>query len=381
MRHLHLIVSIDLRDGGPIAGVYNLSEFRRKHGDETTVVSLDAPGSVKCDNLPFDWVPLGPSYLGRYRFNTKLVPWLKENANKFDLVIINGIWGYHAFGGWLGMRGLKVPYCVFTHGMLDPWFKRTYPLKHLKKWLYWPWGGYPVLRDAMAVCFTCEQERVLAKQSFWLYKAKESVVGYGINDPPSASPSQLEAFYEKVPVARGKRCILYLSRIHEKKACDLLLKAYAAVMKNNSGWHLVMAGPGNEDYINYLKQVADENGISEAVSWPGMLSGNVKWGAYRAADVFCLPSHQENFAIVVAEAMACECPVLISNQVNIWQEIESSKSGFVEPDTLEGIKRLLERWLTVGTSERKAMGGRAIICQKKQFSIEGLSDSLSRFIP
>ena len=79
---------------------------------------------------------------------------------------------------WLALESLRKQgfhtpaYFVFTHGMLDPWFKRTYPLKHLKKWLYWPWAEYRVLRDAQAVLFTCEEERILARQSFWLYKCK-----------------------------------------------------------------------------------------------------------------------------------------------------------------------------------------------------------------
>ena len=76
----------------------------------------------------------------------------------FDAVIINGLWQYHSFGAWRALRGTATPYYVFPHGMLDPWFKRSFPLKHLKKWLYWPWAEYRVLRDARAVIFTCEAE-------------------------------------------------------------------------------------------------------------------------------------------------------------------------------------------------------------------------------
>src|SRR5262249_24621381 len=91
----------------------------------------------------------------------------------------------------------------FTHGMLDPWFKRRYPLKHLKKWLYWPWAEYRVLRDARAVLFTCEDERRLASRSFWLYRAHERVVGYGIAPPGGGPEAERQGFPREVSRTGG----------------------------------------------------------------------------------------------------------------------------------------------------------------------------------
>ena len=98
---------------------------------------------------------------------------------------------------------------VYTHGMLDPWFKRRYPLKHLKKLLYWPWGEYRVLREASAVLFTCEEERVLARQAFRPYRCNEVVVKYGTAGPQGEAPLELEAFYGRIPNcgASGWRCL------------------------------------------------------------------------------------------------------------------------------------------------------------------------------
>ena len=88
-------------------------------------------------------------------------------------MIVNGIWQYNSFGAWRVTPHSSTPYVVVTHGMLDPWFKRAFPFKHLKKWLFWPWADYRVLRDAAAVLFTSEEERRLATQSFWLYRHKK----------------------------------------------------------------------------------------------------------------------------------------------------------------------------------------------------------------
>lgn len=110
--------------------------------------------------------------------------------------------------------------------MLDPYFKHRYPAKHLKKWLVWPWSEYRVLRDAEAVLFTSETERQRARESFWLYRARERAVGYGIS-PPNLHPGQIEAFREAFSDLRGKRFLLFLGRIHPKKGCDLLIEGFA----------------------------------------------------------------------------------------------------------------------------------------------------------
>jgi hypothetical protein len=114
-------------------------------------------------------------------------PLITSLARQQDAVIIHGIWQYHAFAAWRALHGKGSPYFVYPHGMLDPWFKRTYPLKHIRKSAYWPWSYCRVLREAKAVVFTTEQERRLARQSFWLYRAQEHVVGYGTSAPPAVA--------------------------------------------------------------------------------------------------------------------------------------------------------------------------------------------------
>jgi hypothetical protein len=106
---------------------------------------------------------------------------------------------------------------VYPHGMLDPWLKRTYPRKHIKKWAYWLWADYRVLRDAKAVLFTSEQERLLARQTFWMYRAQEQVVGYGTSAPLADAARQRPIFWQHFPQLRGQRILLFLSRIHPPK--------------------------------------------------------------------------------------------------------------------------------------------------------------------
>ncbi len=130
-----------------------------------------------------------------------------------------------------------------------------------------------------------------------------------------------------------------------------------------------MAGPDAQGWQERLEQAAQAAGVAEQVHWPGMLRGDAKWGAFRAAEAFVLPSHQENFGIAVAEALACGRPVLLSDKVNIAAEIVADGAGLIEPDTLEGTVRLLERWIALPAAEREAMAARALACFQTRYDM------------
>lgn len=380
MKLLHVISSINPQGGGPIEGIRQLQAPLKQLGMEVEIVCCDAPDApwLATSGLPTIHA-LGPVRMG-YSYTPHLLPWLRENAPRFDAIIVEGIWQYHGLAVRQALASTKVPYFVFTHGMLDPWFKHTYPLKHLKKWLYWPWAEYRVLRDARAVIFTCEDERLLARQSFWLYRANEAVTTYGTSSPPNNGNELAQRFLAAHPHLQGKRIVLFLSRIHEKKGCDLLLDAFAQVAKTDEHLHLVMAGPDQTGWAATLRAQAEKLGIVDRISWPGMLQGDGKWGAFYAAEVFCLPSHQENFGIVVAEALACGKPVLISNKVNIWREIETDAAGFVDEDTVDGTVRNLRRWLVLDAEGYVQMSDRARQSFVTRFHIRRAAERLVEII-
>jgi glycosyltransferase involved in cell wall biosynthesis len=242
-----------------------------------------------------------------------------------------------------------------------------------------------VLRDAAAVLFTSEEERRLARESFALYRCREVVVNYGTTPPPPDLERAREEFLAAFPELREKRLLLFLGRLHEKKGCDLLIEAFAAVRNDadaDPSLHLVMAGPGaDEEYVARLKRLAASVTKDDgSITFPGLLTGNRKWGAFSAAEAFLLPSHQENFGIAVAEALGCGTPVLISDKVNIWREIEADGAGYVENDDLAGTTVLLKRWLATGPDVRAAMKDKAKECFARRFEIEHATDSLLKVL-
>ncbi len=375
MRILHILSSVDPRAGGPMEGVRQRGLRLTHLGHSVEVVTLDDPTEDFLKAFPLKAHALGPSH-GSYAYNARLVPWLKAHARDYDAVIIHGVWQYHSFGAWCALHKIGVPYYVFTHGMLDPWFKHAYPLKHLKKWLYWPWADYRVLRDARAVLFTSEEERLQARRSFWLYRAREQVVSYGTSAPPQDSLPLRERFLAAHPELRGRRILLFLGRVHEKKGCDLLIRAFAEVASAEPALHLLIAGPDHSGWAARLQHMARELSVAERISWPGMLQADMKWGAFYSAEAFVLPSHQENFGIAVAEALGCGVPALISDKVNIWREVRSHGAGLVESDTVQGTLRLLRGWLDLSSEEREVMGERARELYRTRFTVNAMAQSL-----
>lgn len=375
MRVLRLLRSLDPTGGGVAEGVRQITPHLAALGVNTTLASLDPPEAPWLIEQPCTTIGLGPVATG-YGYCRGLPDRLLSMARQHDVVIVEGIWQYHAYATWRALRGTGIPYVVYTHGMLDPWFKRSYPLKHLKKWAYWPWADYRVLRDATAVLFTTEQERLLARQSFWLYRANEQVVGYGTSAPTGNAEQQRELFLTRFPHLRGQRLLLFLSRIHPKKGVDLLIEAFAAVANADPRLQLVIAGPDQVGWQAALQQRAAALGIAERITWPGMLSGELKWGAFRCAELFCLPSHQENFGMVVAEALACGLPVAIAEPVNISSEVAVAGAGLVLPDTVAGTTDALRIWLGLPVMEKEQMGLRAVQLFREQFDFASVARNL-----
>ncbi|WP_404783314.1 glycosyltransferase [Altericista sp. CCNU0014] len=366
---LHVIASVDPQGGGPVEVVLTFGLALARMGHHSEVLCLDAPDAEWLPDFPLQTFALGPG-ISSYQYSRHLVPWLQKNQARYSCIIIHGIWRYSSFGAWLALRRHQTPYYVFTHGMLDPWFKKTYPLKHLKKWLFWPWSDYRVLRDAAAVLFTCQEEKELARHSFWLYDCNEAVVPLGIAAPQGDAVQQKLGFLQCFPQLENKRLMLYLGRIHPKKGCDLLLEAFAAVVKLNPNFHLVIAGPDSVGWQNELQLKTQQLEIESHVTWPGMLSGDLKWGALRAAEVFVLPSHQENFGIAIVEAMACGLPAIVSNKVNIWREIQADGAGLVVEDTLAALTQATIDWMGRSPESRRYMGQRARESFSQNFEVD-----------
>lgn len=376
MKILRVIAGADPAMGGPIEGVKLSAAVMRDLGHETEMVTLDDPGADYLADIPFPVHPQG-KWFRKYGYTPRLARWIAANGQRFDAAVVHGLWNHASVGGWWGLRKARLPYVVFTHGMMDPWFRERYPLKHLAKQAFWALAQGNVLRDAETVLFTCEEERRLASGVFRGPAYKETVVAYGSAAPPREGAGDEAAFRGLVPTLGDRPYLLFLSRIHPKKGCDMLVEAFAEIASRSPAMDLVIAGPDQVGIKANLLALAREAGVAGRIHWPGMVSGSAKYGAFRGAEAFVLPSHQENFGIVVAEALACRCPVLISDKVNIWREVAEAGAGIVESDTVAGTVQLLQRFLALSADERMAMRNACEALYLRRFTSRAAGEDLA----
>ncbi|MCC9599940.1 glycosyltransferase [Stieleria sp. JC731] len=379
--------------GGPCQGVRNLIPAMDQLGSQSEVISFDEPNNDFSSLDPFPVHCLGPGK-GPWSYNGAYRPWLERNASNYDVIVIHGDWLYQSIATIKAIQSLrkqadgKTLPKVFAmpHGMLDPWFQRdpSRRLKAIRNWVYWKLIEHRVISDSDGVLFTCHRELELARIPFRPYRPKcEIDVGYGIPKPPDSTWEMDAAFRKRCPQLKDRQYLLYLSRIDPKKGIDLLIRAYAKVTSGlepgRSVPALVVAGPDDSYYAKQMKALVAELGLQHdgstdsgqpAVIFTGMLKGDAKWGAFYGCQAFVLPSHQENFGIAVAEALACGAPVLISDQVNICVEIKNARAGMVSADTFDGTCQTLERWLGLLPTVREKYSDAATACYEQHFAVD-----------
>jgi glycosyltransferase involved in cell wall biosynthesis len=384
---LHVIATVNPEYGGPLEGIFTSAPVLRAHGCDREILSLDLPSDPWVKSCPVPVYPMGnsdPTYIAlkrripwmRYGYSPAFAPWLRANAMRYDAIIVNGLWNFSSFAAWQVLAGTDTRFFVYPHGMLDPYFNKAYPIKAAAKQLLWWFSEGHLVNKATGVMFVSEEERRLARRSFWPFKGKEQVVPYGIIDALGDPDAQIKAFRAAFPAIADRRFLLYLSRIHPKKGCDLLVEAFASVASKDPELDLVIAGPDSVGWARTLQKTAEKRGVGHRIHWPGMLKGDLKWGAFRAAEAFVLPSHQENFGIVVAEALSSGRPVLTTDKVATWREVEAFNAGLIETDDLAGITRLLERFMDLPPVERGEMSRRARKAYVEKFDIAAMAPRL-----
>ena len=221
-------------------------------------------------------------------------------------------------------RRLGKPYVLSPHGMLDPY---SIAQKSLRKRLYICAFERHTLTGAATVLFTAGLERELAQKNFGKIP-RSAVVSLGADPLPENGEHLRAKFFKQYPDLVGRPILLFLGRLHPKKRPELLLDVITIVRHTHPRAVLLYAGTGETRHLDSIQAKARSMAIGDCVYFLGHLKGVEKAAALFAADIFVLPSQQENFAIAVAEALHAGTPVIVSKNVNIWPEIENAGAGF-----------------------------------------------------
>ena len=263
---------------------------------------------------------------------------LRKEIGDSNVVHIHALWEEIQHQGAVAACAGDIPYVITPHGMLDPW---SLSQSRMKKQLYLAWRLRRDLNRAAAIHFTSTVERDLS--SPLKLKPPAIVEPNGVDLSEFENLPQRGSFRARYPQIGDRPIVLFLSRIHPKKGLDLLIPAFAAAAISQAV--LVIAGPDSDGYAEQVRSEAARSGIGDRVIFTGMLRGRERLEPMVDADLFVLPSYQENFGIAVAEALAAGCPVIISDQVNIHAEVLAAGVGAVIPTRVQPLADALRLWM------------------------------------
>ena len=347
-----------LEFGGPPVKVRALAEGLARSGHSVTVLTADwglekLAVATGIENLaersPFGWrrrengvqAIYLPTWL-HYRqvsWNPAVKRYCRARLEQFDVAHIFGLYDLLGPAVAAACRKRAIPYVVEPIGMFLPivrnfWLKRVY---------HWLWGTR-MLEKASAVVATSEQEmeELIAGG---ISRAKVVTRRNGVEAPESWP--ERGVFRKKMGIPAEAKVVLFLGRLSAKKSPDLLLRAFAEVKKQRRGMplRLVFAGPDLGGVKAQLVEMAGQLGAGQEVQFAGPQFGQDKWAAYRDADVFVLPSRNENFGNTAAEAVASGTPVVVTEQCGIAPLLRN-QAGVVVSHQTQDVADALSRILT-----------------------------------
>jgi glycosyltransferase involved in cell wall biosynthesis len=326
-RCVHYLRNIRLQEGGVARAVLDTCSLLAKRGHDVTLLTVDARDVPSAWRTSEKKLPRAVA-IPAPRFGAPMTMEAESAIRSAHVLHLHTPWELSNLSLARCAKRLHVPYIVSVHGMLDRWSLRQ---KWLKKRLFLAWVGRRFLTGAARVHCTAVAE---LEQAARLLRPDSGVV--------IPCPIDLSAFVELPGPKRALSdypeltgvvpSLLFLSRLHPKKRPDLLIEAAAIMARAGQHCQVILAGPGDAGYVAWLRQRALQSGLERRVLFTGMVDGLTKISLFQAADVFVLPTSQENFGIVLVEAMAAGTPVVTTRGVDIWQELQGAGAVIVDQD-------------------------------------------------
>jgi glycosyltransferase involved in cell wall biosynthesis len=365
-----------LEFGGPPVKVRALSEGLARRGHQVTVLTADwglekrlqtQEGKVAAERSPFGWrreengvqAIYVPTWL-RYRrvsWNPAVKRYCRARLQNFDVVHIFGLYDLLGPAVAAASRKRGLPYVLEPIGMFVPIVRNLW----LKRMYHAVWGKR-LLQGASAVIATSEQE--IEELAAGGIPRERVVLRRNGVEAPSSWPER-GTFRKGRGISPEEKVILFLGRLSAKKSPDLLLKAFAELSRRSSGipMILVFAGPDEGGVRSELKQMATQLEVQTKVQFAGAIFGETKWAAYRDADVFVLPSQNENFGNTAAEAVAAGTPVIVTEECGI-APLLADEAGLVVRHDASELSNALGRVLNEAQLRERLKAGCAAVTSR-----------------
>ena len=278
-----------------------------------------------------------------------------------DVIDVQGLWEYKSYVNYRHFANTGTPYLITPQGMLDPWaLKRSRIKKFSAKLLY----ENCHLANAKCLRATSEREATEFRK-------------LGLKNPIAIVPNsvQIPHLSNKPPITSRKR-ILFMGRIHPVKGIDYLLRAWGELDSEFKDWDLVIAGPDEIGYLAEMQEYAEKLNC-QRIHWCGAVYGDAKQELYESCDLFVLPTHTENFGLVVAEALSYSLPV-ITTVFTPWSGLSDKACGWCIELNDDALQNSMECALASPLGELQQMGSRGRAWIESEFGLERVSDSMSQ---
>ncbi|MBL0928289.1 MAG: glycosyltransferase [Phycisphaerales bacterium] len=364
MHIVHFFSHMILSYGGPVRAVLDLSAACAAAGHRVTILTLhddDTPRpwrASEADDQHQRNLPRVIKFPGRAGPADWLTRPMRDLARSVlqdaDCLHVHGMWmtGNHQLARLAERLGR--PYLLSVRGMLDDW---SMAQKSAKKRLFMALFARRTLERAGVVHCTAEGELTQARK--WAPAARWTVIPNLLNLDEFRNlpgPDAARTRFPALAASHGPR-LLFLSRVHPKKGCEVLIRALALLAPGHPGAVALFAGNADADYLAALRRLAAELNIADRVHFLGLVTGREKLSLYQASDLFVLPTSQENFGFVYFESLACGTPVLTTDLVDTWPELKASGGAVITPQDHRQVADAVAR-LWADPANLRAMGAR-----------------------
>jgi glycosyltransferase involved in cell wall biosynthesis len=382
VRVLHVIPGIAPRYGGPSRAALEMCRALRSEGCEVLLATTDADGESQLavelgKILLYDGVPaifFLRQWSEVFQYSRSLSDWLRGNVGAFDVVHIHAVFSHSSLAAASICRRGNVPYIMHPLGSLAPWSLKQ---KRVRKLLFWYVAARRMLKNAAAIHYTTAKERRWVEE--YLGLSRGVVIPLGADERLISNATLGDEFLDQYPLLANHPYLVMLCRLHPVKGLELFIEIFLELTHGDrfKGWKLVIAGDGKAEYVESLKELVRQRDGIDRVIFTGWLNDSEKAPALRGAELFAAPSQQESFGLSVVEAMACGTPVLISDQVNLAEEVESAGAGWVFSLDRAALRQALaEAMRDEEELSRRGSAGRELI--RSRFTWPSIAKELTR---
>ncbi len=351
MKVVQIVPSLSQSTGGLFVSISHLARYSIRY---VATVTICAP---RDDATPAEVAAWGPAEVCTYPQigprKLAYAPGLVKGLERIgpDLVHAHGLWTFTTVAASRWSRKQAKPYVISIHGMLEPWSLERSPIK---KWFARRLYQDPVLERAGCLRATSKMEADNIRATG--LRTPIAIVPHGTSLPPRPDTDSRVS-------SRSMRRALFMSRLHPKKGLMNLIEAWRRLRPE--GWKLTIIGPGEASYVEQLRREIHREDLNNTIQILGPVWGEERFRYYWEADLFVFPSFSENFAMVVAEALACEVPVITTKGLP-WEDLERQKCGWWIDIGVEPLIEALRDAVGMSDAQRREMGvrGRELIATR-----------------